>query len=328
MCASSVAARVSGSSVRSRHRPVSSSTARNPIHRRGPQRGADDAAVGAERGRDDRERRARRIREQRPAGRLHALPEDGRGAEPAAEHDQRPGRARSRARRARAPARRPPRRRGRRAPDRRARPRPARPRPPARAPAARDALDRRRAERDRLPARARVRAAVDDEADARARPDDREQERRAARRRPERRLGERRGPHVRLEHDAGRLDRGGEVETAPVDRVGARGPSVEADELAEPDPDRQRALAERSPPEPAQSASTAAPPRSGRVGTCARSSTRPRRDVDETGGDLRPADVYADGEGHARRPGTCVSHRSIVSYPRSREAAPLSEEGT
>ena len=117
----------------------------------------------------------------------------------------------------------------------------------------------------------------------------------------ERRLGERRRPHVRLEHDARRLDRGGEIEIAPVDRVGARGPTVEADELAQPDPDRAARPRRAAPPAPAQSASTSRPPRSGRVGTWTRSCNRPVVDVDETGGDLRPADVDADGEGHGCR---------------------------
>ena len=44
--------------------------------------------------------------------------------------------------------------------------------------------------------------------------------------------------------DARRRDRGRDVEAAPVDRVGARRPAVEVDELAEPDPDGEPPAAE------------------------------------------------------------------------------------
>ena len=142
---------------------------------------------------------------------------------------------------------------------------------------------------------------VDNQAHARARADDREQERRLPCARAERRLGERRRPHVRFEDDARRRDRGGEIEVAPVDRVGARGPTVETDDLAEPDPDRERALAEprRQPGAVRQHR----PARRARAASAAgaRSCNRPVIDVDETGCDLRPADVDADREGHGCR---------------------------
>ena len=167
--------------------------------------------------------------------------------------------------------------------------------------AARDALDRRRAERDRVPARAGVRRPVDDQADARARADDREQERGLPGAGAERRLGERRRPHVRLEDDARRRDRGGEIEVAPVDRVGARGAAVEADELAQPDPDRERAPRRAAPPTRRSPPAPPRPPRSGRVGSWSALVQPARGHVDETGGDLRPADVDADRERHGCR---------------------------
>ena len=93
--------------------------------------------------------------------------------------------------------------------------------------------------------RSGVRLAVDDEAGARPRPADDEEEGRALTARPEAGLGERRRPHVRLEHhsQAPRIADATD-ERAPVDRLRARRPAVEGDELAEPDPDGERPAAE------------------------------------------------------------------------------------
>ena len=127
-----------------------------------------------------------------------------------------------------------------------------------------------------------------------------EQERRAPGPGAECRLGDRRRAHVGLEDDPRRGDRDGQIEVAPVDRVGARRPAVEADELAQPDPDGQRAPAERlrrarrsrrAPPRRRAPAASAADPLAGPA----------RSHVDDTGRDLRSADVDPDGEAHARR---------------------------
>ena len=109
---------------------------------------------------------------------------------------------------------------------------------------ARHELDRRRAEHERLAVRAGVRAPVDHEAGARPGPDDDVEERRDPDARAEAGLGERRRADVRLDDDGRRADRRLDVEPAPVDRVAARGPPVEVDELAERDPDRQPSAAE------------------------------------------------------------------------------------
>src|SRR3954447_23085372 len=87
--ASSVAASVSGSSVRSRHRPVSSSTAETLSVCCGVHGGTDDAAVLAERRGYDGECGRRRVLEQRPERGLDPLPERTLRAEPASEHDYR-----------------------------------------------------------------------------------------------------------------------------------------------------------------------------------------------------------------------------------------------
>ena len=274
---SSVARSDAGSSVRSRQRPVSSSTGAEPI-----QRSAPPAA---------RRRRCRRRRTAEAtsassgaagyasSGRNAASTRSrkrGRRAEPAAEHDQlRVERVREHREHA-APARPPRRRRARRdagsASTSSARSTPAagasaRPLATRSTGGAPSVIACPRAPAYGSPSTTRHALApvptITNRNGERSRPG------------PEARLGERRRPHVRLEHDPGSRDRAGKIETAPVDRVGARRPAVE----------RRRARTARcrpaaSPPEPRPPArrspsSTAAPPRSGRVGTCRRSSTRP-----------------------------------------------------
>ena len=91
-----------------------------------------------------------------------------------------------------------------------------------------------------------------------------------------------------------------EIEVAPVDRVGARRPTVEVDELAQPDPDRERALTELRRQLGAVRQHLAALPLGPRRQLEAL--VEPARGhVDETGGDLRPADVDADREAHGWR---------------------------
>ena len=123
------------------------------------------------------------------------------------------------------------------------------------------------------------------------------------------------------------------VEVAPVDRVRARRPAVEVDQLAEPDADRQRPAAElrararrsrRAPPPRRAPAASAAPRararrRSRRRRGRRRSSCRRRRS--------RRATVTAHrGDARPTRFGP-RSHRSIVSYPAAEAAAPDSEGG-
>ena len=127
-------ARVDGSSVTSRQSPVSSSTSGSlTLARQGDEGRADDAALGPQPGRDDRERRRPGVCEPSPAGTLDAHLERRRGAEPAPEDDHVAGGARSRERRARRRAPPPRRRRAGRAQGPRARPPRARARRPAQA---------------------------------------------------------------------------------------------------------------------------------------------------------------------------------------------------
>ena len=162
---------------------------------------------------------------------------------------------------------------------------------------ARDRLDGRRAERDRLAVRAGVRAPVEDEARARTGADDDEEERRDADARAEARLRERRRPQVGLDDDARRRDRRRRVEVAPVDRVGARRAAREIDELAQPDPDGQPASAELG----REGGAVVEHRRSAALGAGRQQAplvNRARVDVDDPRGDLRPADVDPEGDGH------------------------------
>ena len=167
--------------------------------------------------------------------------------------------------------------------------------------AARHRLDRWRTEHDGLAAPACVGAAVDDEARARARADDREEERRDARAGAEARLRERGCPQVGLDHDPRRVDRRRRVDAAPVDRVRARRPSREVDQLAQPDPDGQPAVAEFG-----DERCTVA--QHGRAASLrARRHPTPIQDrsggrIDDAGCDLRSADVYPERDGHLDGP--------------------------
>ena len=164
----------------------------------------------------------------------------------------------------------------------------ARERPPAR-----DLLDRRRPEHDRATARPGVRLTVHDEANARSGADDDVEERRAAGAGAEPRLGPRGRPHVGLEHDPGSSDRARDVEAAPVDRVRAHGPALQIDHLAQADPDRQPAAAERGRNRGAVCEDgLAAPVTPGRKLLSREDATAFA--VDQACGDLRAADVDPD----------------------------------
>ena len=264
----------------------------------GHERRSDHAPVGPEPGADDREWGSARVGEQRlarAARRAHR--KAARRAEASAEARSATGRARSRGRRARLPRRRGRVDDGRVRRDRRARPRRARARRPGERRAARDAAPPA-ARRARSPRRVRPRTGVRRRRDRRSPRSRRSRRGRARRRtRAEARLRERGRPQVGLDDHARSLDRGGRVEVAPVDRVRARRPTGEVDELAQPDPHRQRSAAELR-------------GELGAVGQhCRAAALGARRhltalqdgaglQIDDAGGDLRPADVDPERDGH------------------------------
>jgi hypothetical protein len=87
---------------------------------------------------------------------------------------------------------------------------------------------------------------------------------------------------------------------APIDGVGARRSPVEPYELAEPDPDRKFAAAETGRERHALRQNRLAAPL-GPGGDLIPVAHLARRDVDDSSGNLRPADVYTDGERHGTR---------------------------
>ena len=146
--------------------------------------------------------------------------------------------------------------------------------------------------------------------------------------RAERRLGERRRPHVRLEDDARRLDRRAEIEVTPVDRVGARGPTVEVDELAQPDPDRQPPSAELAPP--TRRSRRAPPRRRARVSSAAggaREPARCRRRRDRRRSSSRRRRCRPRGSRAGAGAETCVFSSLYSLLSAAREAAPLYRGG-
>ena len=127
---------------------------------------------------------------------------------------------------------------------------------------------------------AKVRHPGDDETEGDTGPDGDVHEARAPRARTQPRLADCRRPHVGFDDDRN-PERGGQVDAAPVERCRAGDLTVRADQFADPDPDWNRRPSGRSPADrrrasSTQSASTAAPPRSGRVATRIESTTAPR----------------------------------------------------
>ena len=315
--ASSVAASVSGSSVRSRHRPVSSSTAATLSICRSAHGGADDAAVG-----DRAPRRPRRGRAstgtRAAAGTAASTRSLNAGSVPSPPPstitDGSSALASTASTRPELRRRRVDERGVRRVGDHVLGPLgPGRQRERA---AAGDALDRRRAERDRVPARAGIRHAVDDQAHARARADDRRTGTESARRRrrtPPRRAppparptrGRRAAPRSRRPRSrsrqstvsalAGRPSRSTSSHS-PIPTGSAPSPSCAANAGAVREHRRGR---------PARAASAA--------GARSLKAARGRRRRDRR----RSSSRRRRCRRRASRmpPETCVFHRSIVSYP-------------
>ena len=105
---------------------------------------------------------------------------------------------------------------------------------------ARGVLERRRAEADRIAARTRVGASAEHEAARDARAHDHEQQLLHPAPGAEARLRERRGAHVALDHRGTERPEGaGDVHVAPLERLRRAHVSLEVDQLADADADRQ-----------------------------------------------------------------------------------------
>ena len=146
--------------------------------------------------------------------------------------------------------------------------------------------------------RSRVRLAVDDEAGARPRPADDEEEGRTLTTCPEARLRQGSRPDVCLHDHRGGANAEPDVEGPPVDRIRARRPPVERDELAEPDPDGERPAAELE-GERGTVCEHRSPAALGQGRHLTALQDPAGADVDDAGSDLRTADVDAEGMGHA-----------------------------